>query len=122
MKKKIDTSKPVAEMTIREVRKAIHDLTGHVPREGAGERYLRRRLTDLMARAANGEDIRHKADSTVCSFSTTVTAKVALEEVIEEEREKGGAASSMTKLTNLALREWCERNGYKAQAAILGGE
>lgn len=115
-------AKPTNEMTLRELRAEIKRLTDREPRHGAGERYLRRRLDDLRARKKEGEDVRHKAESAVCSFSTTESAKAALERVIGEERKKADGEGSMSKIARKGIAMWLKSNGYVSAAELMEAE
>lgn len=109
-------SKTPEQKHVDELVKKITKLTGRAPvsREA---RYLEQRLASIEKRKAAGEDVRRKpAGTSVISASMPVAAHTAFEKLME--REKCGASALIVK----ALAFYAASNGYRTEAAALGGE
>lgn len=102
---------------VARLKKEIEALTGRVP-VSSDPRYLAQRLSDLEKRKEAGEDVTHRdgEPQSVMSISMTVTARDAVESIID--REKIGKSE----LARRAFALWAEQNGYRKEAAAIGGD
>lgn len=99
---------------VADLKKQIAKLTGRAP-VSTDPKYLRQRLSDLEAKVAAGESVRHRnVGSVVTSVSLPAAGHKAMERILE--REKIGASE----LVRRALTFWASENGYIPEAVAMG--
>jgi hypothetical protein len=100
------------ERPIDELRAAIAALQGR-PTASENREYLERRLADLEQLQKEGKlRTRHSESAVPMSFSLPASAPEAISRIVEREK-----LANRSDLIKRALAEWCERHGYRDEAA-----